>query len=61
MSVLHARLALAIVGVATWGYGVRFDRSEVRWLGIALLAVSLLLRFSRRRPTSRPENSPPDG
>lgn len=57
MSVLHARLALLIVGIATWGYGVRFDINEVRWLGIAFLVVAILLRFVRR-PRQVPNEDP---
>ena len=48
MSVLHARLALLIVGIATWFYGVRSDRDEVRWLGMAFLIIAVLLRFWSR-------------
>ena len=48
MTILQIRLALALAGVATWGWGVKIDRNEVRWLGIALIGLSLLLRFIRR-------------
>ena len=57
MTVLHARLALLIVGIATWGYGVRFDRNEVRWLGIGFLVIAILLRFVRR-PRHVPNEDP---
>ena len=57
MSILHVRLALLIVGIATWFYGVRFDREEVRWLGIAFLAIAIVLRFVRR-PRITPDEGP---
>ncbi len=40
-----ARVILAFVGVAAWGYGANVDDSRVRLLGIAILAVTLLLRL----------------
>ena len=54
MSLLHAKLALAVVGLATWAWGVRIDSPSVRWIGIALIGAAVLLRFVRRgrRPDS---------
>jgi hypothetical protein len=43
------RLAIAITGVAVWGYGYASDNGGVRMAGIIILAISLLLRFLRRR------------
>jgi hypothetical protein len=40
-----ARTLLAAMGVVVWGYGYRVDDPNVRLAGIALLAISLLLRF----------------
>jgi hypothetical protein len=40
-----ARTVLAAMGVVVWGYGYRVDDPTVRLAGIALLAISLLLRF----------------
>jgi hypothetical protein len=42
---LLARTVLAALGVVVWGYGYRIDDPNVRLAGIALLAISLLLRF----------------
>ena len=42
---LLARILLAAIGVVVWGYGYRIDAPNVRLAGIALLAVTLLLRF----------------
>lgn len=42
---LLARTVLAGLGVIAWGYGYRVDDARVRLAGIAILAVSLLLRF----------------
>ena len=44
-----AKLALAVVGLLIWAYGLRADDAVVRWLGIAFLASAFLLRFVRRR------------
>lgn len=52
--VTKIKITLAIVGVAIWGYGVRVEERRVQWAGIALIAISALLRFvergSRRSP-----------
>jgi hypothetical protein len=42
---LLARTVLAALGVVVWGYGYRIDDPNVRLAGIAILAISLLLRF----------------
>ena len=53
MNLQTMRLVVAAVGVAIWGYGYSADNDRIRWVGIAVLAISLLLRFFRpRKPTS---------
>ena len=47
---LQARLALSLIGVILFGYGVRTDDSRLRLIGIGFLAVSVVLRVWRRRP-----------
>ena len=47
-AVMTARIILAFAGLAVFGYGVRTDLTNVRWLGVALLGISLLLRFIER-------------
>lgn len=47
--VMAARIALLLIGLAVWGYGVRVDHARLRLIGIAILALSLVLRFFRRR------------
>lgn len=42
---LTGRLVLVAVGIVVWGYGHRADLARTRLAGIAILAVSLLLRF----------------
>lgn len=42
---LLVRLAIAIIGIVTWGYGVAADLPRVRLAGIILMAASLILRF----------------
>ena len=39
------KIALAVAGVATFGYGVRVDSTTARWVGIGLVAVAAALRF----------------
>ena len=46
---LLARIIVTLAGVAVWGYGQRFALPAVRILGIAILAVALMLRFAPRR------------
>ncbi len=45
-NVLKARIALAVIAVLVWGYGYRLDDVRLRWAGIAILAVVLVLRFA---------------
>ncbi len=53
MSIQTMRLAIAVVGMMVWGYAYRVENDRVRWVGIAMLAVSVLMRFiPRRKPTS---------
>ena len=51
--VLVARLALSVAGLLVFGYGVRADLPTVRWIGIALVLVAVLLRFVRSGPAGR--------
>jgi hypothetical protein len=45
---MKARIVLAFAGLIVFGYGARAGLTNVRWIGIALLGVSLLLRFVER-------------
>jgi len=45
-----ARVALVVVGVIVWAYGVRVEDGTIRLVGIGVLVAALLLRFARRRP-----------
>ena len=47
---MQVRMALAIIGFVVWGYGLARDESQVRLVGIAVLALSLVLRFVPKRP-----------
>jgi hypothetical protein len=42
---MQARVAFAVIGIAIWGYAVATDHDNLRLVGIALLALSLILRF----------------
>ncbi|MEX2152882.1 MAG: hypothetical protein WD825_06040 [Gemmatimonadaceae bacterium] len=46
---LQVRLAIAIIGIVIWAYGVAADEAQVRLVGIILLATSLVLRFTPKR------------
>jgi hypothetical protein len=43
------KLAFAVAGLLVWGYGQRVDDATIRWVGIALLAAAVLLRFLPKR------------
>ena len=42
---LQARVAFAAIGIGIWGYAYAADDANLRIVGIALLALSLILRF----------------
>jgi len=43
------RILLGAIGVAVWGYGYRTDDANVRLAGMAVLVVTLLLRWVPKR------------
>jgi hypothetical protein len=49
MSLTWVRFGLAAVGMVIWAYGYQADDAAVRWVGIGLLVVVVLLRFAARR------------
>jgi len=48
-TLLWVRTALAVIGVAVWGWGYRIDDPRVRLTGMGILLVTLLLRFVPKR------------
>ena len=46
---LWIRTALALLGVAVWGWGYRVDDPQIRLVGMGILLVTLLLRFVPKR------------
>lgn len=42
---MQVRVAFAVIGIAIWGYAVATENGNLRLVGIALLALSLILRF----------------
>lgn len=48
------KLALVVMGLIVFGYGVRNESSRHRWVAVGVLAVALLLRFARREAPSEP-------
>jgi hypothetical protein len=54
----RAKVALALIGLIVFGAGVRFERIELRWTGLAFVIVAWLLRFAGPRPSRHSENTP---
>ena len=46
---LLLRILLGAIGVAVWGYGYRTDDAKVRLAGMAVLVVTLVLRWVPKR------------
>ena len=43
-----AKLILAASGLVIWGYGINTGQAPLKWIGIALLASAVILRFAGR-------------
>ena len=54
---LQVRLVLATIGIVAWGYGLLNDEAQVRLVGIAVLALSLVLRFIPKRFRAEKDNA----
>jgi hypothetical protein len=55
---LKVRVAMAIIGIVIWGYGVAAEHPDVRLVGIAVLALSLALRFLPKRSQPNSDQAP---
>jgi len=53
-SLTQFKIALAVIGLVLFGAGVRFERVELRWTGLAFVVLAWLMRFVGRR---KPEES----
>ena len=60
MTLLGIRIVILALGLIVWGYGANVDDPQVRWIGIGMLALSLILRFFRPRRSGEAEGTPPD-
>ena len=49
----RAKIVLALVGLVLFGAGVRLERGDLRFAGIAFVAVAWLLRFVKRGGTGQ--------
>jgi hypothetical protein len=58
--ILIARVTLTLVGVIVWAYGFRANEPNIRLVGIAILVVSIALRFVPKRWLGEPETRDPD-
>ena len=46
---MQLKIALSIIGLILLVWGIRVDDARIRWIAIAFLVVSVLLRFLPRR------------
>ena len=54
MSTLNrTKIALALIGLILFGAGVRLERVELRWTGLAFVVVAWLMRFGAPRNPPR--------
>jgi len=60
MTLLGIRIVILALGLIVWGYGANVDDPQVRWIGIGMLALSLILRFFRPRQSRGPDGTPRD-
>ena len=44
-----ARIAVTAIGIVVWGYGNATDQPRIMYVGMAVLAIALLMRFVPRR------------
>lgn len=51
------KLALAVLGLVVFGYGVRTEDRRWRWWGIAVVGVAAALRIWRERPAEGRDGS----
>ena len=47
------KLGLVFIGLVLFGYGVRTETEQTRWIGIAFLAAAAVLRFVGPRSSRR--------
>ncbi len=52
-SIAAAKLMLAASGLIVWGYGIRTSEPVLKWVGIAMLASAVVLRFIGARDKPR--------
>ena len=53
----RAKIALALIGLFLFGAGVRLERTELRWTGLAFVIVAWLLRFAGPRASRQSETT----
>jgi len=47
---LLVQIVVGVAGLLVFGYGVRADAEQVRWAGIALLAIAAAMRLIKAAP-----------
>lgn len=51
----RAKIALALIGLVLFGFGVRLERTELRWTGLGFVVVAWVMRFASPRNPGRSE------
>ena len=44
------KLALAVIGLILFGWGIRVDVELYRWIGMGFVVAAWLMRFASRKP-----------
>lgn len=52
-----AQLALALMGLIVWGYGVRVDDSRLTLVGLIFFAAATALRLFKKKDADPPEET----
>lgn len=52
------KVGLAVIGLVLFGVGVRLERPELRWVGLAFVVLAWLTRFIRPRNPGQSGGSP---
>lgn len=44
-----ARIVLTVIGIVIWGYGNATNQTHFMYVGMAIIAISLVMRFLPKR------------
>ena len=57
-SLTQVKVTLAVVGLVLFGAGVRFERTELRWIGLGFVVAAWVTRFIRPRNPGQSGDNP---